>query len=86
MIKVVTEASSKVMGENQRDGYIRTKLHAQREMPSFTSKKVHLKILDFSLYTMKLLIYFKKYKNKFENLMPFSFSGFANFFQNHFYQ
>ena len=59
MIKVVTEASSKVMCENQQDGYIRTKLHAQRKMPSFTSKKVHLKILDFSLYTMKLLIYFK---------------------------
>lgn len=38
-IKLVTEASTSVCGQNQRDGYIRAKLTSQNLMPKFETKK-----------------------------------------------
>ncbi|GBM88191.1 hypothetical protein AVEN_57948-1 [Araneus ventricosus] len=37
-VKLVTEASQKVVGSNSRDGFIRTTLLSRSSMPSFTSK------------------------------------------------
>lgn len=38
-IKLVTEASSAVCGENKRDGFIRARLLSRQQMPNFNSKK-----------------------------------------------
>ena len=38
LIKVVTEASKAVCGENRRDGFIRTKLESRAKMPVFNTK------------------------------------------------
>ncbi|GBM46611.1 hypothetical protein AVEN_95606-1 [Araneus ventricosus] len=37
-VKLVTEASQKVVGSNSRDGFIRTTLLLRSSMPSFSSK------------------------------------------------
>ncbi|GBN06262.1 hypothetical protein AVEN_155972-1 [Araneus ventricosus] len=37
-VKLVTEASQKVVGSNSRDGFIRTTLLSRSSMPSFLSK------------------------------------------------
>lgn len=37
-VKLVTEASQKVVGPNSRDGFIRSTLHSRSSMPSFSSK------------------------------------------------
>ncbi|ESN90812.1 hypothetical protein HELRODRAFT_182646 [Helobdella robusta] len=39
MIKLVTEASLSVCGEKARDGFIRTKLASQNDIPKFETKK-----------------------------------------------
>ena len=38
-VKLVTEASSKLVGEKNRDGFIRTTLLSRASMPSFSSKR-----------------------------------------------
>ncbi|CAG4961034.1 unnamed protein product [Parnassius apollo] len=38
-IKLVTEASSAVCGENKRDGFIRARLLSRQQMPNFDTKK-----------------------------------------------
>lgn len=38
-IKVVTEASQSVCGENRRDGFIRTRLESRAKMPVFETKR-----------------------------------------------
>lgn len=38
-IKLVTEASSAVFGENKRDGFIRARLLSRQQMPTFDTKK-----------------------------------------------
>jgi hypothetical protein len=38
-IRIVTEASQKVFGEDRRDGYIRATLQSRNLMPSFRTKK-----------------------------------------------
>lgn len=38
-VKLITEASSKVCGEKSRDGYIRAKIDARRDLPKFDNKK-----------------------------------------------
>ena len=37
-VKLVTEASAEVCGENARDGYIRARLQSRRQMPCFNTK------------------------------------------------
>ncbi|GBN80701.1 hypothetical protein AVEN_152068-1 [Araneus ventricosus] len=37
-VKLVTEASQKIVGTNSRDGFIRTTLLSRFSMPSFSSK------------------------------------------------
>ncbi|GBL73723.1 hypothetical protein AVEN_230709-1 [Araneus ventricosus] len=37
-VKLVTEASQKVLGSNSRDGFIRTTLLSRSSMPNFSSK------------------------------------------------
>lgn len=39
VIKLVTEASSAVCGENKRDGFIRARLLSRQQMPNFETKK-----------------------------------------------
>lgn len=38
-VKLITEASSKVCGEKSRDGYIRAKLDARKDLPKFDNKE-----------------------------------------------
>lgn len=38
LIKLVTEASEKVCGEERRDGYIRTTLASRKKMPVYENK------------------------------------------------
>ena len=38
-VKLVTEASAEVCGEEARDGFIRARLHDREEMPVLTTKK-----------------------------------------------
>ena len=38
-IKLVTEASSAVVGQERRDGYVRARVHSREEMPVFRTKK-----------------------------------------------
>ena len=38
-VKIVTEASSKVCGHSSRDGFIRVKINARQNLPSFENKK-----------------------------------------------
>lgn len=38
-VKLVTEASSSVCGENKRDGFIRARLLSRQQMPNFNTKK-----------------------------------------------
>ncbi|GBM39880.1 hypothetical protein AVEN_250205-1 [Araneus ventricosus] len=37
-VKLISEAAMKVCGETARDGYIRAKLQARKELPSFDNK------------------------------------------------
>lgn len=37
-VKIITDASSKVCGEKSRDGYIRAKLDARKDLPKFENK------------------------------------------------
>lgn len=38
-VKLVTEASSAVVGQERRDGYVRARVHSREEMPVFRTKK-----------------------------------------------
>lgn len=37
-VKIITEASTKVCGEESRDGFIRAKFDARKDLPKFESK------------------------------------------------
>ena len=37
-VKLITEAATKVCGETWRDGYIRAKIQARRDLPTFDNK------------------------------------------------
>lgn len=45
LVKVITDASSKVCGDIARDGYIRTKLEARKNLPYFDNKS-HIIVLE----------------------------------------
>ncbi|GBL91020.1 hypothetical protein AVEN_184410-1 [Araneus ventricosus] len=38
-VKLISEAAMKVCGENTRDGYIRAKLQARKELPTSDNKE-----------------------------------------------
>ena len=38
-VKQVTEASGAVVGQERRDGYVRSRIHSREEMPVFKTKK-----------------------------------------------